>query len=257
MKKNGMKLMRALVIGSVVVMPIIAQAAQPDGSANRTVINPPFWIGKDKILPVEELQTPTDDLNGSEVNKSAYVIQRANDKVNSNCVFYPQVGGLRDAVFTDKVNQTLKKFAAKYVGEKFKNVTLDYTVTHQDNKLISVFFQGVGEMDNGQKIKIVDSINVAITNEGQLVAFDNLVQDKDKARQALKKQLDRAAARKGITDTGYAGVANLYFTNMDIVFLCMPSDSRQKDFLELSVPIHEINNYLNTDIQDILTVVNG
>jgi hypothetical protein len=178
-------------------------------------------------------------------NKAAYTLSKTAHKNNSN-VYFPQLTESKGELLKGYINQSLKKVADKYVGkDEYTNVKIDYVVTRQDDTVLSVLFKGTADMKNIGGIKIMESVNLDIEKSTNEIRYDNLIKNTDEAKSYLNTKLTQAA--RGIKGGFHAEGVRIYFTGTDIVFFYMPPDDSAKDFVELSIPKAELEQYLNRD----------
>jgi len=178
-------------------------------------------------------------------NKSAYTLVRTAHKNNSN-VYFPQLSAYKGELLMGYMNQSLKKIADKYVGkDEYTNVKIDYVITRQDDAVLSVLFKGNADMRNIGSIKIMESVNLDIGKSTNEIKYDNLIRNTDEAKSYLNNKLTQAA--RGIKGSFQAEGTRIYFTPTEIVFFYMPPDDSAKDFVELSIPKSELDEYLNHD----------
>lgn len=196
---------------------------------------------------LKQMVSGTEDNTGSNINsnKSAYTLVRTAHKNNSN-VYFPQLSEFKGELLMGYMNQSLKKIADKYVGKnEYTNVKIDYVVTKQDDVVLSVLFKGNADMRNIGNIKIMESVNLDIGKSTNEIRYDNLIRNTDEAKSYLSNKLTQAA--RGIKGGFQAEGVRIYFTTTDIVFFYMPPDDSMKDFVELSIPKSELEQYLNHD----------
>lgn len=199
--------------------------------------------GQLKEIPGPE-STTGNNINASN-NTAAYTLSKTAHKNNSD-VYFPQLSGFKGELLTGYMNQSLKKVADKYVGkDEYTNVKIDYVVTRQDDKVLSVLFKGTADMRNIGAIKIMESVSLDIGKSTNEITYDNLIKNTDEAKSYLNNKLAQAA--RGIKGGFQADGVRIYFTGTDIVFFYMPPDDGAKGFVELSIPRAELEQYLNSD----------
>lgn len=171
-----------------------------------------------------------------------------NDKKINDKAFYPQVEEFRGELLKGYINQSLKKVTDKYTKNPvYTNVEIDYTVTRNDEKILSVLFTGSAVMtETGNTIPIMDSVNIDVADSTNEITYDNLIKDTPEAKAAVHQLLDAAARSNGIANGLDAEGIRVYFSGENIVFFYMPADDSAKDFVQLTIPESEISNYLNT-----------
>ena len=178
----------------------------------------------------------------------------AGDNTNNseNEAFYPQVEVYGGELLKGYINQSLKRVTDMYTkNPEYTNVKIDYTVTRNDEEILSVLFTGTADMKTtGKNINIMDSVNIDIAKSTNEITYNNLIKDTPEAREAVWNILDSAARKKGIKGGLEAEGIRIYFKDDDIVFYYMPLDDSAEEFVELSIPESEIKEYLNTDFGD-------
>lgn len=179
-------------------------------------------------------------------NKSAYTVVKTADKNNTK-INFPQISGFKGEMLMGYMNQSLKKVVNKYAGTDYSNVMLDYVVTRQDDKVLSVLFKGTADKKNIGSIKIMESVNLDIAKSSNEINYENLIKNTDEAKAYLKNKLNQAAEQKGIKGGFQAEGVRIYFTDTNIVFFYMPPDDSAKGFVELTIPRVELEKYLNND----------
>lgn len=169
---------------------------------------------------------------------------------DSDDVFYPQMEGFRGELLQDYINQSLMRVAEKYTNkEEYSNVKIDYTVTRNDEKILSVLFKGTADLENIgiYDINILESVNLDIEKSTNEIDYYNLIQDSEEAQNEVISKLNEVALEMGLKEGFEAEGVRIYFEADDIVFFYMPLDDSAKDFVQLHVPENEIREYLNDD----------
>ena len=170
-----------------------------------------------------------------------------NDKNDET--FYPQVEEFQGELLKTYINQSLAKVSDKYTKNPiYTNVNLDYSVTRNDGKILSVLFTGSAvRCDVGKTITIMDSVNIDVAKSTNEITFHNLVQNTPEAREAVYKVLDDVAYSQGLKNGVEAENLRVYFKESEIVFYYMPLDDSAENHVKLTVPESQIQQYLNTD----------
>lgn len=185
--------------------------------------------------------------NQNKSNEEEYSVAKTVAKDNNN-VFYPQISGLKGELLMDYVNQSLKKVADKYSGNiNYMNVMIDYSVTKQDDKVLSVLYKGTADMKDVGNINIMESVNLDIGMSTNEILYNNIFKNSNVAKLEVKKILDEAAKLKGIQGGIQEEGVRVYYSGDNIVFFFMPLDDSAKEFLEISIPKSKIEQYMNTD----------
>lgn len=190
---------------------------------------------------------------------------------NKNIVIkYPLIKGLKGELTMDYINQSLSNAISIYknkikddldIKNKIKSefedgyfdTEIDYKITRQDNKILSVVYSGKGKIkyqDSNQEFEtnILDSKNINIKT-GKEIEFSNYIK-KDKSDK-LKELLDIKAKEKGLSGFYTEGL-KIYFKTDSIVFYYIPLDDSLKDFVELQLSNEELKDIVIEDFDQLI-----
>ncbi len=162
-------------------------------------------------------------------------------------IFYPQIKGYPGELLMDYMNQSLKKITDIYIDkEQYKDVQINYEITKMDEKILSVVFKGTGQLIGYGAIKIQHSMNLDMTTANE-IDYGKFVKSDEKSSTAVMKILDEKAKEIGIQGGLEAEGIRIYFKGEDVIFYYMPLDDSAKEFIELSIPIKDLEGYVNTE----------
>lgn len=169
-------------------------------------------------------------------------------KEKSTQIFYPQIKNYPGELLMDYANQSLKRTANIYGSEDlYTDVNIGYEITKMDGNILSVLFKGTGKIINHGDIKIQHSINLDMASSLNEITYDNYIKEDEASQKEVKKILDEKAKEKGIERGIEAEGIRLYFKGEDVIFYYMPLDDATKEFIELSVPVEELEGYIHTN----------
>ncbi|MGB7606019.1 MAG: DUF3298 domain-containing protein [Lutisporaceae bacterium] len=176
------------------------------------------------------------------------IIKKISENNNSNTkIFYPQISGYAGQLLMDYMNQSLERIDDIYgKGEMYQDVSIDYIITKMDRDIISVLFKGIGKISGGREINIQQSVNLDIKTSNA-IEFDNLIKADQTSEAAVRLMLDQKAKTMGLKYGVESERARLYFEGENVVFFYMPADDSATSFAEISVPMEELEGFLNTD----------
>ncbi|KYZ76053.1 hypothetical protein AXX12_06310 [Anaerosporomusa subterranea] len=181
------------------------------------------------------------------VSDPGYKLSKLSHKTDTIDVFYPQVD-LSNMITSVLVNYQLFQVPGRFMADLAPSAKLnmDYTVTRQEQNLISVVFRGEQTQDNSSK-PLMASVNYNLKTRIPITS-NRLIQDTDKARQGVNRLLQQAAisnpAATGLP--GFSDKLGYYLTGKYVVFYYQPSESPAK-FVELPVSIDLLRPYLSDE----------
>jgi hypothetical protein len=175
------------------------------------------------------------------------IIRKVSENRASNTIiFYPQISGHAGQLLMDYMNQDLRKIVDIYgKGETYQNITIDYKITKMNKDILSVLFKGTGKTSNGREINIQKSVNLDIKTSN-IIGFHNLIKSDQTSEPAVRKILKQKAKVIGLKNEEELEGINIYFEGENVVFFYMPADDSSTNFVEISVPIKEVESFLNT-----------
>ncbi|WP_432408314.1 hypothetical protein [Wukongibacter sp. M2B1] len=178
-----------------------------------------------------------------EISKEVLEIENKNTKI-----FYPQVEGYTGELLMDYMNQSLIKIAEIYGNEDpYTDVEIDYEITKMDENILSVVFIGTGKVVDFGEIKIKQSINLDMASSSNEITYDNFIKSDEDSKKKVMEILNEKAKAIGLDAGVEAEGIRIYFKGEEVVFYYMPLDDSAKEFIELSVPLKEIEDYTNTE----------
>ncbi|MDF2590767.1 MAG: hypothetical protein K0R05_4805 [Anaerocolumna sp.] len=162
-------------------------------------------------------------------------------------IYYPKLQGYKGELSMDYMNQSIKQLAESFVeGADYTDVQLDYEVKRIDEKVVSILFKGTGKLSGSREINIQKSVNLDVKSTNPIV-FENFIKQDESSRAEVAKLLDVKAKNAGITTGFEAEGIFIYFEGDIVVFYYMPLDDSAKDWVELSVPLSELDGFINTE----------
>lgn len=182
-------------------------------------------------------ETPVAKQEKEQTKKASYQLTKEKmlDTSIGDVAYYPQIKGYAGELDMDYMNQSLKQPVEKFLTDDYTNLNLDYKVTEMTDKTLSVVYKGTADNIAVGKVNIEDSVNIDIASTN-LITYDNFI--KPGARQdvaALLVDYDLPMETEGI---------RIYFAGENVVFYYMPADDSAKDFVEVTVPVSELQPYL-------------
>jgi hypothetical protein len=146
----------------------------------------------------------------------------------------------------DYMNQDLRKIVDIYgKGETYQNITIDYKITKMNKDILSVLFKGTGKTSDGREINIQKSVILDIKTSNK-IGFHNFIKSDQTSEPAVRKILRQKAKVIGLKNEEELEGINIYFEGENVVFFYMPADDSSTNFVEISVPIKEVESFLNT-----------
>lgn len=231
-------LISALLISSITFVGCGTQQEPADNAGETQQEQPADNQEDDKK---EETEKESQSLN-YEVTKEALEIADKNIKI-----FYPQVKDYSGELVMEYMNQNLKKIVDTYGNnDSYTDMEIDYEITKMDENILSVLFRGTGKMEGIGEIEITQSMNLDMASSGNEITYDNFIKDDEEAKEEVKNILDEKAKAIGLKGLEAEGI-RIYFNEENVVFYYMPLDDSAKEFVELSVPMEELEGYVNTE----------
>ncbi|WP_026895788.1 hypothetical protein [Clostridiisalibacter paucivorans] len=158
-------------------------------------------------------------------------------------IFYPEVVDYPGELLMGYMNQSLKEIADIYSDStSYSNVSIDYEIGKMDDDILSVIFRGSANMEGIGDINILDSVNLDVISSNE-IEYDNFIKEdkEDKVKEILDEKLKDMGMENGLEAEGI----RIYFKDDNVVFYYMPLDDSAKEFVEVSVPMTEIEDYTN------------
>jgi hypothetical protein len=174
-----------------------------------------------------------------------YGTARAMLKVTSknSKIYYPKLQGYKGELSMDYMNQNIKKIADFYAkAAEYTDVQVDYEVKRLDEKIVSILFKGTAKHNGSRDVNIQKSINLDVKSTNP-IEYGNFIENDEKVRQLL----DEKAKGGGITGGFEAEGIFIYFEGDHVVFYYMPLDDDAKAWVELSVPIKELEGLIYSE----------
>lgn len=177
-----------------------------------------------------------------EVNKEVLEVADKNIKI-----LYPQVANYPGELLMDYMNQSLKKITDIYGEEgSYTDVNIEYEITRMDEDILSVVFKGTGKMEGIGEVAIKQSMNLDMASSSNEINYENLIKDDEKSKEEVMKILNEKAKANGLEGVEAEGI-RIYFDEENVVFYYMPLDDSAKEFIEISVPMNELEGHINTE----------
>jgi hypothetical protein len=162
-------------------------------------------------------------------------------------IYYPKLQGYKGELSMDYMNQSIKQLADFYANSSdYTDVQLDYEVKRIDDKVVSILLKGTGKLSGSREINIQKSVNLDVKSTNS-IAYENFIKKDEGSRAEVIKLLDAKAKNAGITKGFEAEGIFIYFEGNNVVFFYMPLDDSAKDWIELSVPLSELDGLTNTE----------
>lgn len=161
-------------------------------------------------------------------------------------IHYPQMKNYPGELSQDYINQSLKKIVNLFSkNDYYSKATINYQITKQDQKIVSVLFTGTVQLNDIGQVNIQRSMNLdlASTNE---INYQDYIKDDQTAQTKVNNILNEKAQAKGLSSFEAEGV-QIYFQDNNVIFFYMPLDDSAKEFVELSVPIKELDGIINNN----------
>ncbi|MEG0775446.1 hypothetical protein [Clostridium sp.] len=205
-------------------------------------------------LKISEVQAQEKEKNiGIDHEAVGYkIIRKVSENKESNTkIFYPQISEYPGELLMDYMNQNLRKIVDIYGKEEmYQNISIDYKITKMNNDILSVLFKGSGKISDGREINIQKSVNLDIKTSNK-IEFHNLIKSDQTSKTAVMEILKEKSKEVGIKNEEELEGINVYFEGENVVFFYMPADDSATNFVEISVPIKEIESFINTDFGEI------
>lgn len=146
----------------------------------------------------------------------------------------------------DYMNQTLKRITARYEnGETYQDIRIDYKITKMDSKILSVLYKGTGKFSDGKEFNILQSANLDIKTSNA-IEFNNLINIDQAPGTIVRAMLNQKVKAMGRYGVEFERV-RIYFEGENIVFFYLPAEINATDYVEISVPLKELEGFINTD----------
>jgi hypothetical protein len=231
--KRKLILFTTIIVAGLTLVGCKATVKQVENKQNNNIVY---------AQEIDKKSSSDNDKLSYEIKKEVFEDKAANTKIS-----YPKIVGYPGELLMDYMNQSLKKPVGLYVKkDSYSNINIDYKVTKMDKNIISVLFQGSGKLSSGRDITIQQSVNLDIKSTNE-VTFNNFVKSDKASKEKVFEILNKKANGIGVKlNTETEGI-RIYFKDEKAVFYFMPADDSAKKFIEIEVPIKELEGLINTD----------
>lgn len=203
-------------------------------------------INKPIIIEAKAQETGKNISTDNEATGYEIIRKVSENKASNTKIFYPEISEYRGELLMDYMNQDLRKIVEIYgKGETYQNITIDYKITKMNKDILSVLFKGTGKTSNGREINIQKSVNLDLKTSNK-IEFHNLIKSDQTSEPAVRGILKQKAKEIGLKNEEEPEGINIYFERENVVFFYMPPDDSATDFVEISVPMKEVESFLNT-----------
>ena len=195
-----------------------------------------------------EVQSPDQDVTDP-VDPEAYVIDALTyeDADRPIKIRYPQVSSFPGELLQDYMNQSLKSPVETLIDDAFyTDLEIDFKVTRKDSEILSVLMTGTGKLDGARAFNYMNSVNLDLKTSNEII-FDNFIKEDEASRIAVSELLDNKAKEAGLLDGADYDGLRLYFEEKDVIFYYMPLDDSAEDFVELRVPLAELDGLIESE----------
>jgi hypothetical protein len=204
-----------------------------------------------QIADTSAIKTGNNDVNSIEPTSSSsdYGTNREHLEVSSKNtkIYYPKLQGYKGELSMDYMNQSIKQIAESYAeAADYTDVRLDYEIKRIDEKVVSILFKGTAKHSGLREINIQKSINLDVKSTNPIV-YENFIKNDERSRAEVLKLLNTKAKNAGITKGFEAEGVFIYFEGNNVVFFYMPLDDDVKAWVDLSVPVKELDGLINTE----------
>lgn len=162
-------------------------------------------------------------------------------------IYYPKLQGYKGELSMDYLNQSIKHIADFYAkAADYTDVQLDYEVKRLDENIVSILFKGNARHSGLREINIQKSINLDVKSTNPIV-YENFIKNDEKTNAEVRQLLDAKAKNAGIVKGFEAEGVFIYFEGDKVVFFYMPLDDDARAWVELSIPLAELDGLINTE----------
>ncbi|MDF2950203.1 MAG: hypothetical protein K0R07_2253 [Sedimentibacter sp.] len=182
-------------------------------------------------------------------NDADYEVIRkvSNLEDSSSKISYPQITGFKGELLMGYMNDSLRNSIAMYEKrDMYSNINIDYEITKMNNNILSVLFKGTGKLSGGRDIAIMQNVNLDINSSNEIKP-QNLIKSDTESKNKVAAILKQKADAMGINFTAEPEGIRIYFKGDNVVFYFMPADDSAKGFVEINVPIKELEGFINSD----------
>lgn len=168
------------------------------------------------------------------------------DKDNAVRIVYMQMEGYKGELTQGYINQSLEKIVDLYSDTGYLlEVSISPVTWVEDQDVLSITYEGKGVLQGGRVIEILMpvTIDMATSNEN---TYDNLILDDEAVRAILAEKV----IEQELAEFFEAEGIRMYMDGENIYFAYMPLDDSADEFIRVSVPKSELEQYLNTDFGD-------
>ena len=198
-----------------------------------------------QIADTSEIKTGNDDINNTVLYSTTRELLEMTSK--NTKIYYPKLQGYKGELSMDYMNQSIKQVAESYAkAADYSDVQLDYEVKRIDEKVVSILFKGTGKHRNLREVNIQKSVNLDVKSTNPIV-YENFIKNDEGSRTEVKKLLDTKAINAGLANGFEAEGVFIYFEGDNVIFFYMPLEDHARDWVELSVPLVELEGLINTE----------
>jgi len=202
-------------------------------------VEAPAEVPVESTVPEEETQEEVP------AEEKAYTLVPSvyENKDNAVRIEYLQMEGYIGELTQDYINQSLEKIVELYSDTGYLlEVTISPVIWVEGEDVLSITYEGQGVLQGGRVIEILMPITIDMATSNE-ITYDNLVLDNDAVRAILAEKV----IEQELAEFFEAEGIRVYMDADNIYFAYMPLDDSADQFIRVSVPKSELEQYLNTD----------
>lgn len=163
-------------------------------------------------------------------------------EAENKSIRHPVLKNFRGELLQDYMNQSLSAVVGLFSEETWEAADIGCTVTRRDEDLLSVRFTGTVRLKGlDRDLPVLKSVTLDMAETGNELSPDAFIRDPG----GLKSLLETWHG----APLEYEGLA-FYLRGTDAVFYFMPPDDSARAFVEIAVPLDQLEPYVSWDFGD-------
>lgn len=213
----------------------------------------------------ETNSTNTNNNSNNNLNENTSTKEPSSNKTEDNLskrIPYPIFNNINNK---DKVNELIlnyvKKLDSLYNSNDEARLNINYQITFQNNKYISIYFSGdINSPDAAYPSKFRSTLNINI-EKGSVMRLNEIANINEKFIDVFNKAVESKFQSLGVqapdnlklenlnnllqqADSSYTSEAQSYFTSNEVVVI-LSVPHAIGDYIEINIPRSSIENYIN------------
>lgn len=163
-------------------------------------------------------------------------------KAENKSIRHPVLEDFRGELLQDYMNQSLSAVVDLFAEETWEAADIECTVTRRDEGLLSVRFTGTVRLKGlDRDLPVLKSVTLDMAETGNVLSPDAFIRDPGGLKSLLETWHGAPLEYEGLS---------FYLRGTDAVFYFMPPDDSARAFVEIAVPLDQVEPYVSWDFGD-------